>query len=213
MFLSTSISLIAGIDEAGRGALAGPVVAAAAILTEPLVRKRRTPFPCWSPRRLGKGVKIADSKVLTPEQRSISYEWIATHCAYGIGIVSQEIIERDGILRATELSMQEAVRRLRLRADPQFLLVDGRDRFRFDLPHISVIRGDQTEPCIAAASILAKVTRDRIMRRWGSLIPAFGFDKHKGYGTEEHCMRIKRHGPCPLHRRSFLANILSPPRQ
>ena len=207
--MSTSLSIIAGIDEAGRGALAGPVVAAACALPETHLYKKCCSFTSWSPFRGRRREEclIADSKALSPDQREDSYAWIQKSCPYGIGIVSQEVIENEGILSATEQAMQEALRRLSLHVSPQFLLVDGRDRFWFDIPHASVIRGDQSEPCIAAASIIAKVTRDRIMRRWGAILTTYGFESHKGYGTDFHCEQIRKHGACFLHRRNFITRI------
>jgi ribonuclease HII len=203
-------AVIAGIDEAGRGALAGPVVAGACVLSSVPLFRRKTSFINWSPsrRKQDQDVLIADSKALSPLQRERAFEWISNYCYVGVGIVSQEVIEQEGILAANERAMQLALERVRQFIQPTFLLVDGRDHFWFDLPHASVIRGDQTEACIAAASILAKVTRDRIMRKWGALIPSYGFETNKGYGTDEHCERIRKHGACALHRRSFLSRIL-----
>jgi ribonuclease HII len=203
------MELIAGMDEVGRGALAGPVVAAACILTVPLYR-RRHPEKRWSPfrRRSSADCFIADSKQLTGTQRERTFVWISEHCPYGIGIASRDIIEEDGILAATELAMHLALAQLRMTVEPQILLVDGRDHFHFDLPFRSIIRGDQSEPCIAAASIVAKVTRDRLMSVYDEAYPSFLFKKHKGYGTAAHIARIQEYGPCPLHRDSFLSRIL-----
>ncbi|MDD3896586.1 MAG: ribonuclease HII [Candidatus Peribacteraceae bacterium] len=182
---------IAGIDEAGRGALAGPVVAAACILPE---RKNLHPL-------------IRDSKQLTPQDRLEAYAWICSCCQYGIGSSLASFIDSDGILAATEKAMQDAVAALATSVTPTYLLVDGRDKFWFDYPHSSIIRGDESEPCISAASILAKVTRDRMMEAYAAEFPAYGFDAHKGYGTAEHFLALRHHGECPLHRRSFLKSI------
>lgn len=179
--------VIAGIDEAGRGALAGPVVAAACILQ---VRK----VPAF----------IRDSKQLTPEERETAFGWIASHCAYGVGIVDAREIDASGILPATEKAMQKAVAELSDIVRPTYLLVDGRDKFWFDLPHTAIIRGDETEPCISAASIVAKVTRDRLMIEYHRTFPHYDFDEHKGYGVPMHFAAIAAHGSCQLHRRTFL---------
>ncbi len=201
-------AIIAGIDEAGRGALAGPVVAGACVLPMALFR-RKSSAPQWSPsKNISNNCIIADSKQLSPEQREIAYLWITTSCPYGIGIASHAVIEERGILAATEIAMQRALRNLQHLCAPTFLLVDGRDHFWFDLPHSSVIHGDALEPCIAAASILAKVTRDRLMRLHDRLSSLYGFAEHKGYGSEEHIRAIRSHGPSGIHRLSFLSRIL-----
>lgn len=183
-----SSSITAGIDEAGRGALAGPVTAGACILPE------STPLPRF----------IRDSKVLSPDVREEAFAWIAAHCAYGVGIVEADFIDRFGILAATERAMQEAVALLAERLKPTYLLVDGRDKFWFDYPHSSIIDGDALEPCIAAASIVAKVTRDRLMVELARQFPQYGFDLHKGYGAPQHFTAIRIHGLTPLHRRTFI---------
>jgi len=180
-------SCIIGIDEAGRGALAGPVVAGACVLIESLKGREY----------------IRDSKQLTSEQREEAYEWITGHCTWGIGIVEARFIDTNGILAATEKAMQEALATIEKFVIPTYLLVDGRDKFWFNYPHSAVIRGDESEPCISAASILAKVTRDRIMIEYGKDHP-YGFTEHKRYGTEEHFAAIEKHGVSSLHRRTFL---------
>ena len=185
--MSNSSAIIAGIDEAGRGSLAGPVVAAACVLQA----QRVPPF-------------IRDSKQLTPDQREEAFGWIAAHCAYGIGITDAREIDAAGILAATEKAMQKAVTELADLVNPTYLLIDGRDKFWFDYPHSSIIRGDETEPCISAASIIAKVTRDRIMIEYHGKFPRYGFDVHKGYGVPMHFAAIRQHGMCMLHRRTFL---------
>ncbi len=196
---------IAGIDEAGRGALAGPVVAGACILTVP-VALRKNARQRWSPSDCD--CIIADSKALTPEEREDSYAWITSRCAWGFGMSSAQDIERFGILWANERAMQQALAMLQESASPTELLVDGRDHFRFSLPHRSIVRGDASEPCIAAASIVAKVTRDRLMRDMEQTYPGYGFAGHKGYGTAEHILRIQTLGPCAIHRRTFLSRIV-----
>jgi len=123
---------------------------------------------------------------------------------FGVGIVSAEIIDKTGILPSTERAMQEAVAELSKQMKPTFLLVDGRDHFWFDIPHASIIRGDESELCISAASVVAKVTRDRLMIEASSKYSSFNFAQHKGYGTEEHFALIKKNGTCAIHRRTFL---------
>jgi ribonuclease HII len=206
----TDGTVIVGIDEAGRGPLAGPVVAAACLLPCPLYRRRRA-FTAWSPHKKQRADEplLADSKVLTPEERERAFAWISTHCIHGIGMSSVHDIEELGIVGATEKAMQDALVILTQHATPTVLLVDGSDHFWFDYPHISIIGGDGIEPCIAAASILAKVTRDAWMREAAKEYPAYGFEQHKGYGTEAHIAAIKKYGPCVLHRTSFLTRIIA----
>lgn len=187
-------AIVAGLDEAGRGALAGPVVAAACTFG----RKRM---------RIPRGVRIADSKILSEEEREEAFLFLTRAVSYGIGIVGASFIDRLGILGATELAMQRALANLQRAVRPTYLLVDGRDKFWFDLPHSSLIDGDQLEPCISASSIIAKVMRDRIMIRSEQVFPGYGFSKHKGYGTAEHKEMIRKHGPCILHRQTFLATL------
>jgi ribonuclease HII len=187
-------SIIAGIDEAGRGPLAGPVVAAACILPA------NTPIPSF----------IKDSKALEPKKREEAFLWIQAHCTVGIGLSPAHYIDQYGILAATERAMQRAVKMLALSKNPTYLLIDGRDKFWFDYPHSSIIKGDALEPCISAASIVAKVTRDHMMRKADKMYPGYGFMGHKGYGSEKHMEAIASLGLCPIHRRSFCANALAP---
>ncbi|TSC59023.1 MAG: RNase HII [Candidatus Peregrinibacteria bacterium Greene0416_19] len=199
---------IAGMDEAGRGALAGPVVAGACLISCDLFH-RRAPLPCWAPDRRMNEILITDSKQLTPDQREHAYAWIISRCAWGIGIIGADVIDAKGILRATELAMRSALDDLRSQSTVDHLLVDGRDRFTFDCPHSSLVRGDALDPCIAAGSIIAKVTRDRLMIGLAERYPLYGFELHKGYGSEEHTRIIRERGPCEIHRRSFLTKILT----
>lgn len=185
-------TFVVGVDEAGRGSVAGPVVAGA----------------CALPDGAKPPVLIADSKLLSPAERQKSFEWLVDHCLCGVGIVSAEDVDRIGILAATERAMQAAVAEVAARAAPLYLLVDGRDAFWFDHPHSSIIRGDQSEPCISAASILAKVTRDKLMCDLDAEFPAYGFAAHKGYGTPAHYKAIKKYGCSTQHRRTFLQAIL-----
>ncbi len=181
-------AVIAGVDEAGRGALAGPVVAGACVLPD------RTPLPRF----------IRDSKKLTPDMREEAFAWITAHCMFGAGIVEAAFIDLYGILPATEKAMQEAVETLARTCRPTYLLVDGRDKFWFDYPHTAIIDGDDLEPCISAASIVAKVTRDRLMTELDRASPQYGFKIHKGYGTPEHFSALHTHGISVLHRKTFL---------
>jgi ribonuclease HII len=176
---------IAGIDEAGRGPLAGPVVSAAVILPE------------------GADLSgIDDSKKLTPARRSRLYERLyGVARAIGIGVVDAAEIDRVNILQATLRAMAMAVENLQPR--PDHLLIDGLFTIDSDLPQQSVIKGDSLSISIAAASIVAKVTRDRMMAQVDSLFPEFGFSRHKGYPTRTHREAIRCHGCCPIHRRTF----------
>lgn len=191
---SVAATHVVGIDEAGRGALAGPVVAAACILVP------RKKYP----------VHIGDSKQLSSTERDESFDWITRECVYGIGSVDASEIDRIGILAATEIAMQQAVSQVAARESNLYLLVDGRDAFWFDHPHSSIVRGDTSEQCIGAASIIAKVTRDRRMIALHTEFPQYGFAVHKGYGTPEHYQAIAKNGLLPLHRKTFgLMSILA----
>jgi ribonuclease HII len=176
---------IAGIDEAGRGPLAGPVVSAAVMLPS----RFRDPG-------------IADSKSLRPEKRAELYPILYRRAlSVGIGIVDPIEIDRINILRASLLSMAMAVANLKPTAD--CLLVDGNHCIPSEVHQIAVVAGDRRCISIAAASIIAKVTRDRLMERYDADYPQYGFGHHKGYATREHLAAIREHGCCPWHRRSF----------
>jgi ribonuclease HII len=180
---------VAGIDEAGRGPLAGPVVAAACIL---------------DPARPVYGVD--DSKKLTPASRDRLYEQIISQAvAWSVGLCEPDVIDRINILQATCAAMREAARGLAAR--PDLLLIDAVQLKGIDLPVWPIIRGDALSVSIAAASIIAKVTRDRLMVEYDKRYPAYGFSQHKGYGTPAHYEALLRHGPCPIHRLSFLRSI------
>lgn len=183
--------LIAGVDEAGRGALAGPVVAAAVIL------------PLDQPDRLAKLVHVNDSKQLTAAQRETLFAQIQENVvAYGIGQVAAATIDEIGIMPATKEAMRQAL--TALRPKPGFALVDGNVRLKnIRLPHQTIVKGDALSLTIAAASILAKVTRDRTMIAQAVTYPLYHFERHKGYGTPQHLALLAQHGPCPLHRHSF----------
>ncbi len=187
---------VAGIDEAGRGPLAGPVVAAAVIL----------PVPDAVP-------GLDDSKKLTPARREKLHHAVTT-CAgavWATGIADPGEIDRLNILRATHLAMARAVGALA--AAPAICLIDGLPVPGFPLPSQAVVRGDSVSLSIAAASIIAKVTRDRLMARLDAEFPAYGFARHQGYGTRAHLEALQRHGPCPHHRVSFapVARLAPPP--
>jgi ribonuclease HII len=176
---------IAGLDEAGRGPLAGPVVAAAVIL----------PSRC----RL---VGVNDSKQVSASDRERLYEVIVARArAIGVGIATEQEIDRLNILEATRLAMRRAVESLTSPAD--CLLIDAVSLSNLAIPSRSIIKGDTLSISIAAASIVAKVTRDRLMEAHHQTYPHYNFLSHKGYGTEEHLQRLAQHGPCAIHRRTF----------
>jgi len=178
-------TVIAGIDEAGRGPLAGPVVSAAVILPPSFF-----------------DADVTDSKKLSPTKRDQLYDSLyARSLTIGIGIVDSAEIDRINILQASLLSMAIAVRNLK--PQPDMLLIDGIHRIDSNLPQKSIPKGDSLSISIAAASIVAKVTRDRLMEAYDLFYPQFGFAKHKGYPTMGHRNAIRRFGCCPIHRRSF----------
>ncbi len=178
-------SAIAGIDEAGRGPLAGPVISAAVVL----------PLSFTAP-------GITDSKKLTPKKRDLLFETIYGQAvSIGIGIIDPVEIDRINILQASLLSMSIAVKNLK--PPPDHLLIDGIFRIPSNLPQKPITKGDSLSISIAAASIIAKVTRDRLMVRYDEDYPMFGFCRHKGYPTKAHKQAVKEFGPCPIHRRSF----------
>lgn len=180
------ITRIGGIDEAGRGALAGPVVAAAVILPEKFRHK-----------------KLNDSKQLMPELReAIYHELIGNErIVSGIGVVDHVEIDRINILRATHKAMHLALESLTMQ--PEHVLIDGRAVSPFPLPQTAIVDGDCYSLTIAAASVIAKVTRDAIMRDFCAQFPEYCFSQHKGYATELHLLKLHELGPCPIHRRSF----------
>lgn len=195
--------VIVGVDEAGRGPLAGPVVAGAVHLP--------TAFEVKKSRKGGwtvGGVRLFDSKQLAPEEREETYAWITANCPWGVAFSTNDDIDAHGIMASNESAMQRAVAMLAERVTPTYLLVDGRDKYWFDYVHSSIIEGDAKEACIAAASIVAKVTRDRMMCEFAKEHPLYGFESHKGYAAPQHIDALKTHGPCAIHRRSFLTAIL-----
>ncbi len=180
------LARIAGIDEAGRGALAGPVVAAAVILPEKFRHK-----------------KLNDSKQLSADLRESIYQELIgrEEIAWAVGIIDADEIDRINILRATHQAMRVAVAALRV--VPEHVLIDGRPVLPFPLPQTAIIDGDCLSLSIAAASVIAKVTRDTIMRDFCTRFPEYCFSQHKGYGTGLHLLKLHELGPCPIHRRSF----------
>ncbi|HHU69755.1 MAG TPA: ribonuclease HII [Thermoanaerobacterales bacterium] len=177
--------LVVGVDEAGRGPLAGPVVAAAVI------------FP--------KGIIISgidDSKKLSPRKRELLYHKIKEKALYlNVEVVDEKYIDKYNILNASIKAIKDAVEGLEV--TPDYVLIDGNDNNIFDFPHRCIVKGDSRSFSIAAASIVAKVERDKLMMKYDKIYPGYGFGKHKGYGTREHIKNIKEYGLCPIHRRSF----------
>lgn len=178
------MQVLVGVDEAGRGAWAGPVFAAAVHL------KKGTRLP---------GLK--DSKLLSLEQREVLFQQIQEKCLYGIGFATAQEVDDLGLLKATHLAMKRAVEAFPVKID--HLQVDGRDGFQFEVSSECIVKGDSKVRAISAASILAKVSRDRVMTEYAKIYPEYSFEKHKGYGTKKHQDLLKTHGVCPIHRRSY----------
>jgi len=183
--------LIIGVDEVGRGPLAGPVVAAAVALGEQRFKNR-----------------IDDSKKLSPSSREKAFYEIIRNSLFGIGIVGEKVIDRLNILEATRIAMQQAVESLlskigAARSRHIHILVDGNIEFKTKAPLTSIIKGDAKSKSIASASIVAKVIRDRIMSLYDRIYPEYGFSQHKGYPTGLHFDRLRKFGPCLIHRMSF----------
>jgi len=180
---------IAGVDEAGRGAIAGPVVAAAVILDH---------LYDWS--------ELNDSKKLTAKKRKRLAHYISQYAlAINAGGASSTVVDLQGIVKATDLAMQFAVEKLYIR--PNYILVDG-TRYPFETAGQNIVRGDNLSYSIAAASIIAKVTRDQLMVDFAGLYPGYGFEKHKGYASKEHLAALRKLGFSPIHRRSFKTDCL-----
>lgn len=187
----SDLAYVAGIDEAGRGPLAGPVVAAAVILPKDIV----LPF-------------LNDSKKVTEKRRDVLFDEIKQNAiAYGIGIASNTLIDEINILQATYEAMREAVNALE--KTPDVLLVDAVHIPDINIKQVGIVKGDAKSVNIAAASILAKVTRDRIMAEYDKIYPEYGFASNKGYGTATHIAALKEVGPCAIHRKSFIGNFVS----
>ncbi len=186
---------VAGIDEAGRGPLAGPVSAAAVILPNDFQHE-------W----------LDDSKKLTAKRREIIYEEVTNRkdIIWAMSLGDVEEIESINILKSTHAAMARAALHLRERAD--YCLIDGRPVADFPIPSAGIIKGDGKSLSIAAASVIAKVSRDRIMVGYAEKYPEYGFDRHKGYGTKQHLEALRKYGPCPIHRKTFapVSRLISP---
>lgn len=189
---SDEIKLIAGIDEAGRGPLAGPVVVGVAIMPKDSMIEG-----------------VNDSKKVSEKKREKLYDEITNHAiAWSVGIADQNEIDEINILNATKLALTRAIEQLKIK--PDLILVDALTNIDTKgIPYKSIIKGDAKEYSIAAASILAKVTRDRMMREYDEIYPQYGFSGHKGYGTAKHIAAIKEYGPCILHRKTFIKNFIN----
>ena len=186
-----NVKYICGIDEAGRGPLAGPVVVASVIMPKDSMIEG-----------------VNDSKKVSEKKREKLYEEITnTAIAWGVGIIDQREIDEINILNAKKKGLTNSLKELEIK--PDLILVDALTNIdTLGIPYRSIIKGDAKSYSIAAASIIAKVTRDRIMRQWDELYPEYCFEKHKGYGTKMHIDAIKKYGPCPLHRKSFIKNFI-----
>ena len=184
------IQFLCGIDEAGRGPLAGPVVVASVILPRDSMIEG-----------------VNDSKKVSEKKRELLYEEIISQAiSWAVGIVNEKVIDKINILNATKQGVTECIKGLAQR--PDRILVDALTHINTcGIPYDSVIKGDAKCYSIAAASIIAKVTRDRIMRQWDEVYPQYGFLSHKGYGTAKHIAAIQEYGICPIHRRSFIKNF------
>lgn len=186
----SDLGAVAGIDEAGRGPLAGPVVAAAVILPKDIF----LPF-------------LNDSKKVTEKRRDVLFDQIKQEAlAYGIGIASNALIDEINILQATYEAMREAISKLN--KTPDILLVDAVHIPDINIKQVGIVKGDAKSVNIAAASILAKVTRDRLMLEYDKIYPEYGFASNKGYGTAKHIEVLKAYGACDIHRRSFIGNFV-----
>lgn len=187
----TGLKFIAGVDEAGRGPLAGPVVVGIAIM---------------KPDSFIEGIN--DSKKISESKREKLYEQITNEAiAWSVGIVNEKEIDEINILNATKKALSLALEDIKIK--PERILVDALEHIDTKgIPYTSIIKGDAKVYSISAASIIAKVTRDRIMREYDEVYPEYGFAKHKGYGTAMHIQAIKENGPCPLHRKTFIKHFI-----
>ena len=188
---SKGFEFICGIDEAGRGPLAGPVVVASVIMPADSIIEG-----------------VNDSKKVSEKKREKLYDLILEEAiSYGVGIIGQDEIDDINILNATKKGLTMSLKELDKK--PDLIIVDALTHIdTLGIPYESIIKGDAKCYSIAAASIIAKVTRDRIMREWDKVYPQYGFAKHKGYGTAAHIKAIKEYGPCPLHRKTFIKNFI-----
>ena len=186
LYFDKGLRFVSGVDEAGRGPLAGPVVAAAVILSEETIIE-----------------EVNDSKKLTPKKREILFDKIKSQAlSYGIGIVDSTTIDKINILQATFLAMKQALNELKI--TPELVLVDGNHTIPgLEIKQEAIVSGDAKSQSIACASILAKVTRDKIMDEYAKQYPQYLFEKHKGYGTKAHIEAINKFGACSIHRKTF----------
>ena len=191
VFYNKGIEYIAGIDEAGRGPLAGPVVVASVIMPKDSMIEG-----------------VNDSKKVSEKKREKLYDIILEEAiSYGIGIIYQDEIDEINILQATKKGLTEAVEQMKIK--PDLIMVDALTGIdTLGIPYQSIIKGDAKCYSISAASIIAKVTRDRIMREWDKVYPEYGFAAHKRYGTAKHIAALKEYGPCEIHRRSFIKHFV-----
>ncbi len=192
LYENSKIKYICGIDEAGRGPLAGPVVVGAVILPKDSFIEG-----------------VNDSKKVSEKKREKIFELIKNEAlSYSVGIVDQKEIDEINILNATKHAVTIAIENLKIK--PDLILVDALTNIDTKgVPYKSIIKGDAKEYSIAAASIIAKVTRDRMMKEWDEIFPQYGFAKHKGYGTSAHISALKEYGPCLLHRKTFIKNFVN----
>ena len=191
MYYEKGFKYICGIDEAGRGPLAGPVVVASVIMPQDSMIEG-----------------VNDSKKVSEKKREKLYDLILEEAiSYGIGIIDQNEIDEINILNATKEGLTNSLKEVKVK--PDIILVDALEKIdTLGIPYDSIIKGDAKSYSIAAASIIAKVTRDRIMKEWDEIYPEYGFEKHKGYGTALHIKAIKENGLCPIHRKSFTKNFI-----
>jgi len=190
---------VVGVDEAGRGAWAGPLVAGAVVLplnpTQPLTQALNELTHLFA--------GVNDSKQLTPAKRAVLFETITAHAYWGVGVVSALAIDVAGVGVANRLAWKRAIANLPAHTRPDFLLLDAFKLPELPLPQLAIIKGDTISLSIAAASIVAKVTRDRLLSQFEAEYPGYGFDAHKGYGTAIHAAALTKNGPCPEHRHSY----------
>lgn len=191
LMYSQGYTTICGVDEAGRGPLCGPVVVGAVILAKDMYIEG-----------------VNDSKKLSPKKRDKLYDDITKNAlAWSVGVSDVDVIEKVNILNATKLAMKQAIESLKL--IPDYVLVDAVKNLKISIPYMSIIKGDALSQSIAAGSIIAKVTRDRMMIEYDKVYPQYNFLSNKGYGTKEHIDAIKKYGLCPIHRPSFCTHFIN----
>jgi ribonuclease HII len=211
--------VVVGLDEAGRGPLAGPIVAAAVVIN-PKHQAPNHKRKCFRNLKIGNwnlfgiwnlefgNLRVRDSKKLIPKQREKLYELItkSPFIKWGIGKVSEKVIDKINIFEATKLAMKKAIKNLerKLKRKVDFLILDGNFKIDLKIPQKSIIKGDEKVLSCAIASIIAKVTRDKIMEKYAKKFPEYGFEKHKGYPTKFHLKMLRKYGSCKIHRKSFL---------